>query len=301
MKGKTQIGICERAAGCEGDEFLEEMAQRDCRALQMQSKICFLEHTLSLKKDCCIHKQLPGQKNGPEMHERSHGLSWTHFSAVKCTAARWSENLSDTGQQCHRHVGAHVGVTEMPQAVRAGWTAGQLSVGPPSRMCSCVAGGLRSSAAGRQPPALWIGHLPQGPREATSKSEQSQLLEQHLPVPSGLSQSLPLSPAIPPARLTLYFHRLLPQLPEYHVKCLSSTQLGILLGPAALQGVPRTVQSCPAACGQPRGPPGVLGQLHQDRGGLDGHRLHRHREAHGKASGCEEDGSQEAAEEGAAL
>lgn len=235
------------------------------------------------------------------MHERSHGLSWPHFSALG-TAAQWSKNLlSDTGQQCHRHMEAHTGVTEMPQAVMAGWTAGQLSVRPHSHICSCVAGGLRSSAAGCQPPALWIGHLPQGPREATSKSEQSQLLEQQLPVPSGLSQSLPLSPAIPPARLTLYFHRLLPQLPKYHVKCLSSTQLGILLGPAALQGVPRTVQSCSAACGQPRRPPGVLGQLHQDRGGLHGDCLHRHREAHRKASGCEEDGSQEAAEEGAAL
>lgn len=102
LKGKTQIGICQRAAVVRGMNSWRKWPREPAGHCKYRANIHFLEHTLSLSKDYCIYKQVPGQKNGPEMHKRSHGLPWPHFSAAESTAAQWSKNLfSDTGQQCH--------------------------------------------------------------------------------------------------------------------------------------------------------------------------------------------------------
>lgn len=102
MKGKTQIGIWQRGAGCESDEFLRGNGPESLQGTANTEQIHFLEHTLSLNKDYCIYKEVPGWKNGPEVHKRSRGFSWPHFSADDSTAAQWSKNLfSDTGQQWH--------------------------------------------------------------------------------------------------------------------------------------------------------------------------------------------------------
>uniref|UniRef100_A0A8C6XM31 non-specific serine/threonine protein kinase n=1 Tax=Naja naja TaxID=35670 RepID=A0A8C6XM31_NAJNA len=99
-------------------------------------------------------------------------------------------------------------------------------------------------------------------------------------------------PAFSAAELTLYFHSFLPKLPQHHFKFLSSAELGFLLRSATFKGIARAVPSSFATGGEPRGSSRIPGQLYQDRGRLHRYCLHRHREAHGKASGREKDGSQ---------
>lgn len=162
-------------------------------------------------------------------------------------------------------------------------------------------GGLRSSTDGSQPSTVRVRHLPQGPRQTTSKSKQSRLFLKQPPVPFWVPQSHPVPPPLPTDQLTVHLHRFLPELSQHLIQHLPPTQLGLLLRPAALSGVPRTVSGCPAAGSQPRRPQGVLGQLYQNRGRVDRHRVHRHRETHRKTSCSEENGPSKAAETGAAF
>lgn len=106
---------------------------------------------LRFSKDCCMYKQVPGQKNAPEMHERSPGLPWPHVSGAEGTEAQWSENpcpdrgssamLSRTGTMWEHVVPAQLGppgVLETKGVEGQGERCCSLSL----TLCICVAGGL---------------------------------------------------------------------------------------------------------------------------------------------------------------
>lgn len=141
---------------------------------------------------------------------------------------------------------------------------------------SVFPGGLRSSTDGPQPSTVRVRHLPQGSRQTTSESKQSRLFLKQPPVPIWVPQSHPVPPPLPADQFAVHLHSFLPELSQLLIQHLPPTQLGLLLRPAALQGIPRTVPGCPAAGGQPRRPQGILGQLYQNRGRLNRHCVHRH-------------------------
>lgn len=73
VRHKLEFARGQILAACERDGFLEEMAQRDCRALQMQSKYNFFSIAPFQPRPFCDSAkavectQVPAQKNGPEM------------------------------------------------------------------------------------------------------------------------------------------------------------------------------------------------------------------------------------------
>lgn len=131
--------------------------------------------------------------------------------------------------------------------------------GEASLSMSVFPGGLRSSTDGPQSSTVRVRHLSQGPRQTTSKSKQNRLLIKQPPVPFWVPQSHPVPPPFPAEQFSVHLHSFLPEHAQHLIQHLPPTQLGLLLRPAALQGVPRTVPGCPAAGGQPGRPQRIPG------------------------------------------
>jgi len=134
LKGKTEIGTCQRAAGCGRDEFLEEMAQRACGTRQTQSKYTFWSTCFHYASITVSANRYLDRKTGLRCTKDLVVFPGLILVLMRAQQPSGLKNLfSDTWQQCrvekNRYVQEHIvpapcrgtpGTQRMNRVVRAG-------------------------------------------------------------------------------------------------------------------------------------------------------------------------------------